>query len=501
MAQFQRSMLALAVGLVLSGLLLGGCSLLNLGGPPDPFAEYRPSLHPSFAIEPGQIASLLQYSISVKVDTTSQMYTGTMDLTWPFTGTAPLYDLYLRLYPNLPQFGGSMKMTGMTVNGVTVNYEYAAENTAARLSFSKPLYPGQMAEISASFAGEVPVRPAGTYNIFGHSEGVLSLTNFYPILASRRAEGWALDVASPEGDVGFHDPALYRVEVVAPQDQVIAATGAEVTRTVSADGWATSRYVLGPAREFTLLLSPHFRVQEAESRGVRVRSYFRPEDAAAGHSALYDAIAALQVYSDEFGPYPYSEMTVVQAPLTFRGMEFPGMNLIGTDDYSQHLNELENLVVHEVAHQWWYNQVGNDQPATPWLDEGLAEWSMYLYFLRRYGQPEADQLRQLRWEIPVEGLVKRNADAPIGLPVTGYPRDSYETVVYGKGALFFATLRDEIGPDAFSNLLRTYLERYRWEIATPAGFQALAEEVSGKDLEALFSKWVEGKEATDLAKF
>jgi aminopeptidase N len=242
-------------------------------------------------------------------------------------------------------------------------------------------------------------------------------------------------------------------------------------------------------------------VQEAESQGIQVRSYFRPEAAVAGHSALYNAIAALQIYSDEFGPYPYREMTVVQAPLTFRGMEFPGMNLIGTDDYSQHLNELENLVVHEVAHQWWYNQVGNDQPEAPWLDEGLAEWSMYVYFLRRYGQRQADQLRQLRWEVPVTGLVNRNADAPIGMAVGDYPRDSYETVVYGKGALFFATLRDEIGPETFSNLLRTYLERYRWEMATPADFQALAEEVSGKDLEALFTKWVVGKETTDLAKF
>jgi aminopeptidase N len=58
------------------------------------------------------------------------------------------------------------------------------------------------------------------------------------------------------------------------------------------------------------------------------------------------------------------------------------------------------------------------------------------------------------------------------------------------GALFFATLRDEIGPDAFSKLLRTYLERYQWRIATPADFQALAEEVSGKDLDAMFAEWV-----------
>jgi hypothetical protein len=493
MARLHRSLVALALGLTLTGLLLGGCALLKLGSPADPLAEYRPSLHPAFPVEASQIDSFLQYSISVKIDTTNWLYSGTMDLTWPVSSTAPIYDLYLRLYPNLPQFGGSMRMTGVKVNDNMVNYDYEANNTAARLRLTTPLQSGEKAKISAAFSGSVPRRPAGTYNIFGYSEDVLSLTNFYPILAGREDDRWGLDVASPQGDVGFHDPALYRVEVTAPQEQVIAATGAEITRTVSADGLATTRYVLGPAREFTLLLSPRFQVEEAESLGTRVRSYFRPEDAVAGRSALYDAIAALQVYSDEFGPYPYQEMTVVQAPLTFHGMEFPGMNLIGSEDYSRHLDELEKLVVHEVAHQWWYNQVGNNQPRAPWLDEGLAEWSMYLYFLKRYGQPTAEGLRKLRWEVPVAGLAKRNADAPIGLPAKEYPRDIYETVVYGKGALFFATLRDEIGPEEFSKLLRTYLSRYQWRIATPDDFQALAEEVSGKDLDALFAEWVVDK--------
>jgi hypothetical protein len=490
MARTQRLLLTLVVGLVLTGMLLGGCTVLKLMGRPDPLAEVRPSLQPSFVVERHLVDSFPRYSISVTVDTENRAYTGTLDLQAPISSTQPLNDLYLRLYPNLPQFGGSMKVTGVEVNETMVNYDYEAANTAVRLHFASPLQPGQAAQVSVSFSGSAPGRPVGTYNIFGQSEDVLSLTNFYPILAGTRADGWALDVASPQGDVGFHDPALYRVEVTAPADQVIAATGTEVTRTVRSDGWATTRYVLGPAREFTMLLSPRFQVEEAESMGTRVRSYFRPEDAATAQSALYDAIAALQVYSDEFGPYPYREMAVVQAPLTFHGMEFPGMNLIGSQDYITHTEELENLVVHEVAHQWWYNQVGNDQPAVPWLDEGLAEWSMYLYYLRRYGQSEADQLRQLRWEVPVAGLAQRQADAPIGLPVKDYPRDSYETIVYGKGALFFATLRDEIGPEAFSKLLRTYLERYQWRTATPADFQALAEEVSGKDLDALFAKWV-----------
>jgi len=70
---------------------------------------------------------------------------------------------------------------------------------------------------------------------------------------------------------------------------------------------------------------------------------------------------------------------------------------------------------------------------------------------------------------------------------------NYETIIYAKGALFFATLRDELGEKAFQKLMRTYLERYRWRIASPADFQALAEEIAGRDLSELFGKWVEGQ--------
>ena len=75
-----------------------------------------------------------------------------------------------------------------------------------------------------------------------------------------------------------------------------------------------------------------------------------------------------------------------------------------------------------------------------------------------------------------------------------YGLSDYERTVYAKGALFFATLRDEIGEEAFRTLLRTYAERFRWRIATPADLIALANEVSGKDLTEMFTRWVGGKE-------
>ncbi len=490
-AYHRRASLAVFFCLVLLGLLAVGCSLFS--PPADPYADWRSSWSPGFTMTADELDGLPTYSITVRIDPTERQYTGTLDLVLPITGSAPLQELYFRTYPNLYAFGGNLRVTGARVDDATVNFGPIAESTAVQLILIQPLQPGSRAHIWLSFVGEV-VRESqpGQYTIFGDNEDVLSLTNFYPILAARRGEAWALDIPHPQGDVGFHDAALYRAEVAFPVTQTLIAPGAEITRTLGADGWAAARYVLGPAREFTVLLSPRYQSLEAEASGVRVRSYFMPEDADAGKSALYHAVAAMQIYSDTFGAYPYHDMSVVQAPLLYHGMEFPSVSLIGSQVYNRFTKDLETLVVHEVAHQWWYNQVGNDQVLTPWLDEGLAEFSMYAYYAGRYGEPAAERLRELRWQLPVDIVAARATDTSIGRPVRDY-REHYETLVYGKGALFFAALRDALGPASFETLLRTYLARYRWRIATPADFQAVAEEVAGRDLDGLFNEWVYGK--------
>ena len=480
--------LALLLTGVLFTLLSAGCTFSS--EPADPFADFRQTWAPGFVVEPALLQALPAYSITVTVNSAAKTYTGSLTLSLPVTGAQPLRDLYFRTYPNLYGFGGAMQVSGASVNGKVVNFAPTADRSAVHLALPEPLAVGSQAEIGLAFSGKVerPSQP-GAYTIFGFNEDVLNLTGFYPILAGRRGDEWAVETPHPQGDVGFHDAALYRVTLTAPPGQVIVATGTEITQTVGADGWRTTRYLLGPAREFTVLLSPRFQFTETETLGTRVCSYFYPEDAAAGQVALYHAVAALQIYSDRYGAYPYREMSVVEAPLTIHGMEFPGVSLIGSQVYNKHRGHLETLVVHEVAHQWWYNQVGSDQVRSPWQDEGLAEYTLYDYTTSRYGTPRAVQLRAQRWQVPADAVVRRGADAPIGLPVESYAQD-YETLVYGKGALFFLALRAELGEATFERFLRTYLERYRWRIATPADFSALATEIAGRDLEALFVAWL-----------
>jgi aminopeptidase N len=148
---------------------------------------------------------------------------------------------------------------------------------------------------------------------------------------------------------------------------------------------------------------------------------------------------------------------------------------------------LESTTAHEVAHQWFYNLVGNDQLDEPWLDEAVTSYSTYRYYVDQHGQRLADAYFSNfidRWN-----RVER-AEIPVGLPVADYNETEYSAIVYGRGPVFLRELEETMGRETFDAFLRDYVAQYRWDIATTAAFRALAEQHCGCDLGALFAEWV-----------
>ena len=82
-------------------------------------------------------------------------------------------------------------------------------------------------------------------------------------------------------------------------------------------------------------MSPDFESATNEAYGTRITSYWLPGDESAGRAALRHATSSLRVYSDLYGPYPYSDMRVAPAPITYRGMEYPQVILLGVELYGR----------------------------------------------------------------------------------------------------------------------------------------------------------------------
>ncbi len=430
-----------------------------------------------------------EYRMTVTLDPTGRRLAGRQQVTVPNHTGMNLDEIVFRLYPNLPQYGGRMGIGPAWVDGERVATSLRADGTSLVVPLARPLAAETSLTVDLTFDVDIPHREDGKV-LFGYSQGIWSVPDAYPLLAVHDGSNWHEEIAPAHGDAVFAEAAVYDVSLTLPPTLTLAATGSVVSDTLGADGQRTYRLVGGPLREFAWLASADFQVAETTAYGTLLRSYYLPGDEAAGQATLNIAAAALRAYEDAFGPYPFEEMTVAEAPLLYFGMEFPGLNLIGLDLYREQRAQLEDRVVHEVAHQWWYAQVGNDQVNTPWLDEGLAEYSMAIYSRQVLGEAQANTLVNQRWLVPYQVAVENEYDAIVNQPSSAFAPWQYEVIVYEKAALFFNTLHQELGDETFKAILDEYLEQFRWGIATPEDFLRVAESVSGQDLDPVYNRWI-----------
>jgi hypothetical protein len=459
------------------------------GAAPNHLQVYAPSLQDWAQPQLKAVGPLPRYAIQAELDPSGDVLYGQMSVVVPNTDAVPWPDLVFRLYPNTPHYGGALDVVQVQVNGEPVTAESDAEGAALRLLLPISLAPGEEVSVGMSFRADLPRRAEG-YMLFGWEDGILSLPGFYPTLAVRDAGRWAAEVPPLFADVLFNPVALYDVEFTAPANLTLVASGATLSVTPTQDGRQVWRIVGGPLREMTILASDRWESVSDTAAGATVTSYYPMGAQAAGQAAQFHAAAALRLYSDLYGPYPYTEFDVVAAPLGFRGMEYSGLVTIGEDLYSQDRDQLPFLVAHETAHQWWYAQVGSDPLTHPWLDEGPAEYAAFDYYRGVYGQAAAEDLMSSRWRTPYAVAAANGIDGPIDQTAGVMSEANYELLVYAKAALFFDALRGWLGDEMYGQVMRAYIESYRWRIATPQHFLGLAQSLSGVNLNSLAEQWL-----------
>jgi aminopeptidase N len=247
-------------------------------------------------------------------------------------------------------------------------------------------------------------------------------------------------------------------------------------------------------RDFMLAMSADYRVVTQTVEGVTLRSFYTPGDETGGQRALQVASDSMRVYSRRFGAYPFAELDVVETGTRAGGIEYPGLVVIASSLYGQtgEGSYFDFVVAHEVAHQWWYSLVGNDQVNHPWLDESLTGYSTVLYYEDTFGKAVADRLLTQMFQEAFQKLVRDRRDQKVDQPVSAFTRDDYSTVVYRKGPLFFQALRQAIGDEKFNAFLKAYFRQNRYGIATSERMLIAAESVADRaTVRSLFNQWIQ----------
>ena len=438
----------------------------------------------------GKLPGAPVYHMAITIDESLTTITGQQVVTFTNTEATALDEVYFHLHPIT--LDGAIDVSAVTVDGAPV--EATTEAALLRVPLPSPLAPGETIAIGMDFTTNVPTDIGRNYGVLAYYDDILALAHFYPMLAVHDDEGWNTATPNVQGDLTYTDAGFYLVRVTAPDGVALVGSGTIVEETAG-DGTQTVTFAAGPARDF-YLAAGDFEVV-SETVGETTINSYAPADLADGAAlALEVAAAVLAEHGERLIPYPYTELDIVTTPTSALGIEYPGV-IVGTSrmydmdattrDGVPYAAILEATTAHEVAHQWFYNLIGNDQLNEPWLDESVGSYSTYRYYVSRYGQAAADNYFNTfdgRWQ-----RVDR-AEIPIGLPVASYEGNAYSAIVYGRGPIFVRQLEEAMGRETFDAFLRDYARQFQWEEANTAAFRALAETHCGCDLGSLFAAWV-----------
>ena len=400
-------------------------------------------------------------------------------------------DIRNGVFPNGPSFGG-ITIKRVAINRTLIQHVMTGyDDTVLKVPLASTLRPGQSLSIQIDYV----VQLANIAHRLGFTDRVVNLGNFYPVPVIKQNSQWLTFAYSYNGDPFFNDLHNFNVTLTKPDRMIMASSGI-VLREGRRDGMRTTVVQSRAIRDWAAVLSPYFNVRTRTVDRVIV-SYFYLDDADPNRS-LSTSVRAKQTFSRLFVPFPYRTLNIVQTDFLHGGMEYGELVYISTSITSR--EEIDRVIIHEIAHQWWYGIIGNDQARHSWLDEGLAEFSTLLFFDENPGWTtieRSDHITAFRNNLATFTSTVRSFGMTPNLNMS---RDlhafnstpEYIYVAYVRGFLLFADLESWVGPAKMRSALQNLAKENKFGIITPNCLIRSFENTTNLQLGLFFDHFLRG---------
>lgn len=375
--------------------------------------------------------------------------------------------------------GKGMHVNSVVSNGKELNYSHENDVLTIALPTSSAVH--QRASYTISYHGT----PASGLKIADNKYGDRT---FFSDNWPNKGRNWLATIDHP------YDKAMCEFIVTAPDHYQVVSNGLKVEESNLPNGerlthWkqsvpiATWLYVLGVAK---------FAVQYVDQfKGKSIETWVYPQDRDAGfYDFAIPAKSALEFYNDKIGPFSYEKLANIQSNSVSGGMEAASAILYSENSVVGDRNHRwRNVVIHEIAHQWFGNSVTEYDWDDVWLSEGFATYFTLLFIEHQYGR-----------DVFIEGLASskkkvdmfysKNPEYTIVHDNLANMADVVTMQTYQKGSWVLHMLRGIVGTDAFWKGIQSYYSKYKDLNATTNDFRIEMEAASGKDLKLFFNQWL-----------
>jgi aminopeptidase N len=410
------------------------------------------------------------------------------------------YDIRLRYYPDTDRLTGATTILATATQDLSrFNLDFALKTTSVRVNNR----PAKFAKQSDHELVVTPARPItkGTpITVVVEYDDIPSAVVAAGFTSWNRTDDGALAVNEPEIAWWWYpsndhptDKASFDVSVLVPDGVEVISNGTPTRWATPAfagwDRWSWRQEKPQATYLAFLAIGQFDTYQDTSADGSPIVTAYNtrldPVTAAAARASVERSDEITDWAAGLFGPYPFGARGGVVTGAGDQGFALETQTRPVYDGRSFIRGSNNSLVVHELAHQWFGDSVALGQWKDIWLNEGFATYAQWLWSEDQNEGTAAEIARYVYSEV-------HPADDPFWQVLPGDPGPArlFDGAVYDRGALTLHYLRELVGDDEFSAILRAWTEKNEHGDGTTPEFQALAEQISGQDLDAFLQTWL-----------
>ncbi|MEF2098386.1 M1 family metallopeptidase [Bacillus sp. CFBP9009] len=361
----------------------------------------------------------------------------------------------------------TVKVESINLDGKTVKFNL--EKDTLTVPLNEKLEPNQNVVVDIKYEFTLPEKGLR----FTKNENNYFLAQWYPMIATYRNHKWNKEAYRLKGETYHTAFSDFKIQYKLPKDLTIISSSDNDRYPSKRTGVLEEENL----KDFyiSLLKEPNVIQKKTDDITIRV---FGVDERKELHKEISEmAIEAMNYFQDTIGPYPHKQLDIILDEL---GMEYPGVVTAGSIyNRLESPEHLKRIVVHEIAHQWFYGVISNDPYHDAWLDEGITDLATLLFY--------ANQGNDISFD---EELFKE-LTLPVNFPLDKYSSNDQSNYIYGKSStMLWKVFQENGGELKAEDFLKNYYDHYQYKEVDTQEFVRFSKYYLNLKDDVYFKDWI-----------